>query len=140
MAAKLKAEHKKTITEDFSFAAKMMKESPTVDAKLFYFSSTFGTLSRIINTNFDLQLVLMHTVLTAVHSTILTRLAAMKGGEQSISLKEELFDKLATQTDELAARIKNDTDAYDILEKINLLGFAATGNGYYLLQKGAFSI
>jgi hypothetical protein len=140
MATKLKAEYKKAITEDFAFAAKMMKENVPFDAKLFYFSSTFGTVSRILNAAFDSHLALIYMLLTTVHSNVLGRVVAMKGGEQSFPLKEDFFDRLGAEIEELAARLKNDADTGDVLEKIALLAFATTGNGYYLLQKGMFTI
>jgi hypothetical protein len=137
---KLKPEHKKAIAEDFGFAVRMMKESQNYDAKLFYFSSTFGVLSRIFNINFDPQLVFVHQILAAAHGTILGRLAALKGGEQSIMLDDGLFDKLSQATEELAERIREDKDSSDVLQRIALLTFAVTGNGYYLWKKGAFSV
>jgi hypothetical protein len=137
---KLKEEYKKLITEEFEFAAKMMKEDLANDARLFYFSGTWGVLSRIFNLSFDPELVFIHSVLNGSYNNILARLTAARGGETSIVLPVDFFDKLATCVEDLAQRIKENKSAYDVLEKISLLAFISTGNGYYLLKRGAFKI
>jgi hypothetical protein len=140
MQMKLKTEHKKAILEEFEYAAKMMREAQTFDEKLFYFSSTYGVLSRVFNFDFNPQLVFMHLVLNSVHSTILGRVQAMRAGDNTIALKEEFFEKLTNTVDELISKIKSGADVYDVLEKFAVLTYATTGNGYYLLRKGTFSI
>ena len=137
---KLKEEYRKLIVEDFAFAAKMMKEKLPYDARLFYFSGTWGVVSRIFNLSFDPELVFIHSVLNGAYNVILARLAAARGGETSVILPDDYFDTLANYVEQLAQRIKDNKKAYDILEKISLLAFATTGNGFYLLQKGAFKI
>lgn len=137
---KLKAEHKKVILEEFEYAARMMREVQTFDEKLFFFSSTFGVLSRVLNFEFNSQLVFMHFVLNNAHTAILGRIQAARAGDTAIVLKEDFFEKLTDMVDDLKNRIKSGKDAHDILEKIAVLTFTTTGNGYYLFRKGVFSI
>ena len=137
---KLKAEHKKAVMEELEYAARMMREVQTLDEKLFYFSSTYGVLSKVFNTEFNSQLVFMHLVLTTSHATILARIQAMRAGDNTIMLKEDFFEKLANTVDELINQIKSGKDVYNVLEKIAVLTYTTTGNGYYLLRKGAFNI
>jgi hypothetical protein len=137
---KLKEEYKRIIVEDFEFAAKMMKENLANDAKLFYFSGTWGALSRIFNLSFDPELVFIHSVLNGAYNNVLARVTASKGGETSVILPPDYFDKLAACVEDLAQRIKENKNAYDVLERISLLAFISTGNGYYLLKRGAFKI
>lgn len=137
---KLKAEYKRAILEDFDYAARMMKEVQTPAEKLFYFSSTFGVLPRVFNFNFDQQLVFMHHVLSSAHATIMARVQAIKAGDSTIVLKEDFFDKLTQAVEELMNRMKSDKDVYDALEKIAVLTYVTTGNGYYLLKKGTITI
>lgn len=137
---KLKAEYKREILEDFEYAARTMKEVQTPIEKLFYFSSTFGVLSRVFNFQFDPQLVFMHQVLSSAHATILARIQAIKAGDNTIVLKDNFFDSLTQSVEELMKRLKSDKDVYDVLEKIAVLTFVTTGNGYYLLRKGTINI
>jgi hypothetical protein len=137
---KLKTEHKKAILDDFAFAAQKMKELEALDQKMFYFSSTFGVLSRVFNIEFHPQLVMAHLVMTTAHANILTRINAMKGGDNTVMLQKEFFEKLTLTVEEFAAKVKKDEDIYDVVQKIAVLTFVTTGNGYYLLQRGLFNL
>lgn len=137
---KLSSEHKKIILEEFDFAVKKMKESQTQDQKLFYFSSTYGVLSRIFNINFDSELVFIHAVLNNAYTNMLGRFKAIKSGETSVTFPADFFEKLTCCIEELAERIKKDSSLYNTLIKISLLTFVTTGNGAYLLEKGSFKI
>ena len=134
---KLSSEHKKLILEEFDFAIQKMKESQTQDQKLFYFSSTYGVLSRIFNIEFDSELVLIHAVLNNAYTNMLARFKAIKAGEVAVTFPANYFDKLIDCTEELADKIKKDSSLYDTLIKISLLTFVTTGNGAYLLAKGS---
>ena len=137
---KLRADHKKMILDEFGYAVRTMREVKTFDEKLFYFSSTYGVLSRVFNAKFDPQLVFMHLVLSNAHSTFLARVQAMRSGDNAIQLSEDFFNKLTDLVDELAKRITGGKDTYDLLEKIGVLTYATTGNGYFLFRKGVFAI
>lgn len=137
---KLKAEHKREILEDFEYAVRKMKEVHTPVEKLFYFSSTYGVLSRVFNSKFDPQLVFMHQLLSNAHSTIMARVQAIRVGDNSIQITEDFFDKLTQAVEEMTSKLKSDKNIYEILEKIAVLTYVTTGNGYYLLQKGTISI
>ena len=137
---KLKAEHKKMILEEFGYAARTMREVKTFDEKLFYFSSTFGVLSRVFNADFDSQLVIMHLILANAHATFLARVQAMRAGDSTIVLSEDFFENLTNMVDDLIKRVTTGKDTYDVLEKIAVLTYATTGNGYYLFRKGVLAI
>ena len=137
---KLKTEHKKAIVEEFAFVAKRMRETEPVDQKMFYFSGTFLLLSRVFNSEFHSQLAMAHLIMTTAHTNILARINAIKGGDNTIMLQNEFFEKLTLAVEEFADRVKKDRDIYDVVEKIALLTYVTTGNGYYLLQKGLFSL
>lgn len=137
---KLKAEQKRMILEEFDYAARTMREVQAFDEKMFYFSSTFGVVSRVFNSDFNSQLVFMHLVLANAHATILGRVQAMRAGDSTIVLKEDFFEKLTNTVDDLINRIKLGKDVYDVLERITVLTYMTTGNGYYLWRKGVFTV
>jgi hypothetical protein len=137
---KLSNEHKKLILEEFDFAVRKMKESQTQDLKLFYFSSTYGALTRIFNIKFDPELVFIHAVLNNAYTSMLGRFQAIRAGEVTISFPTDYFDKLTDYTEELADKIRKDSSLYDTLIKISLLTFVTTGNGAYLLAKGSIKL
>ncbi|MHB8109745.1 MAG: hypothetical protein ACYDHW_06905 [Syntrophorhabdaceae bacterium] len=137
---KLPREHKKTILDEFEFAIKKMKENSSPEEILFYFSSTYGVISRIFNMKFDSQLVFIHLLFNSLYNNTKARLQAIKSGDNAVKLPAEYFDSLISLTEELYTKLKNDEDIYETLEKVVLLIFITTGNGYYLYERGIFKI
>jgi hypothetical protein len=133
-------EFEKILVDELTYSLKMMRNSKTPDEKLFYFSGLFGVLPRIFNIEFDPQIVFMHIIITSAYNAISERLNAIKGGNIVIEFPEGFFDKLADASEDLIEKIKNNEDIYKALEKISILTFLTTGNGYYLFQKGSFKI
>ncbi len=137
---KLTRENKKLILDEFEFAISKMKEKPSPDEILFYFSSTFGVISRVFNTKFDQHLVFIHMILSSVYNNIKARLQAIKNGDNAVKFPAEYFASLLLYTEELYTKLKNDEDIYGTLEKMVILTFLTTGNGYYLYERGYFKI
>jgi len=133
-------EYKKMLVSEFRYAAKLMTENQFAEIKLFYFSSTFGILSRIFNLQYEPQLVFMHAILNNAHGNMIARLQAIKSGDIVVQFPQEFFEKLTQCVEKLALQIEKDEDTYKTLEEIVLLTFITTGNGYYLFQKGILKI
>lgn len=137
---KLTTDSQKLLLDEFEYAIKMMKASNNADKKLFYFSGLYGALSRIFNIEYDSQLVFLHQILTSAYNNINLRLNAIKGGEAVVQFPEGFFDKLTETVEELTERIKKNEDLYSSMEKITILTFITTGNGYYLFEKNIIKI
>lgn len=138
---KISDNSKKLITKEFGFITKRMKESETALEKLYYFSGSYGLISRILNFEFDPSLVLIHQVLQTSHATLNQTVRNITTGqERVIILPEILFEKLGKELQQLGKTIEKNGDFGPILENISNLTFIATGNGYYLYQRGDFKI
>lgn len=137
---KLTAENKKILVGEFEYASKMMKANDLAEHKLFYFSSLFGTLPRIFNLEYDPQLVFLNQILTDAYTNINLRLNAIKGGEKIVQFPEGYFDKLTLAVEELTEKIKRDEDTYTNMEKIAILTYITSGNGYYMYEKKIIKI
>ncbi len=114
-----------------------MKSEENPKSKLYYFSATYGIMSRIFNEEFIPDLVFAHLVLNATHGNIISRL---DNPEKTIKVPENIFDKLITAAEDLYEAIEKDDSLYEPLKKFSLLTFITTGNGYYLYQKGLLRI
>lgn len=134
------SEYRRIIVDEFKYAVKLMRENEHPELKLYYFSSTHGALSRIFNLHCDTQLVFMHFILNNANANINARLNAIKGGDIIVQFPDGYFEKLAECVETLASQIEKDENTYKILEKIAVLTFLTTGNGYYLFQKGMLKI
>ena len=132
--------YKKIIVEEFRYAAKLMRESGSVEDKMFYFSSTYGVLSRIFNLEYNPQLVFAHFVLQSTYGSISARIKAIRSGDRVVDFPFEFIEKLAEYVDILADLIEKDQDLCGALQDITEINFVTTGNGYYLFKKGLLKI
>lgn len=132
---------KETLVSELQLVAERMKEEGDIRKKNYFFSATYGMVHRIFNINFDPELVLIHNVLNMTYSTADALLRTIeKGEERVIQIPDNFFDRLASLTDELATAIEEDKNIYEVLQKMAILAYSLSGNGYYLYQKGIIKV
>ncbi len=135
--------YKKVIAKEFRGIVEKMKGTKNLSEKMYFFSATYGVVSRVFNLEFDPALVFTHFVINAACSTINGRLLALKGGQDNVvQIPEGLFDSLQKVIEKLAENIEtgNEDKLFKNLQKIANIAFTTTGNGYYLYQKGMLKI
>ena len=131
------------IAKEIDFALQRMVDAVTAEEKLYYFSAVHGVINRVMNFQFDPVLVFAHQVLSTVHGAFMSRLAAMKGGgEKHLAVSKEMVEKLQeTLVKFRTALQENDQTKIDnALECFANIGYATTGNGFYLYQKSVLKI
>lgn len=137
----LQEEHKKQIADEFKVVSALIREEKDILRKTFYFSGTQGVVQRILNLEFNSELVLMHTILQSVYNALNVRLQTIIGGqERVIQIPDVTLAKLADYLEELSNAIRQDKDIFQPLAKISQVGYVTTGNGYYLYQKGILKL
>jgi hypothetical protein len=135
--------YKNIIAKEFREVVEKMKETKDLSEKMYFFSATYGVVSRVFNLDFDPVLVFVHLILNAAYDTINGRLMALKGRQDEVvQIPENLFDSLQKAVERLAENIEtgNKNELFKNLQKIANLSFATTGNGYYLFKKGMLKI
>jgi len=133
--------YRKIIVDEINYAVKKMDEQQDPFQRLFYFSAIFGALHRIYNIEYDPELVYAHFIFRAVHDSFINRVNAIqKGGDTTVLLTDEQFEKLSSYSKEIASKIKKKEAIDSILKKFVILIYSTTGNGYYLMQKGILKI
>jgi hypothetical protein len=129
------------IIKEIKYVVDKMKESLTGDEKLYFFSGVYAIIQRVINFEYDADLIYMHFILHETHTALLGRLQAIqKGGESIILLNEVQFEKLTSITEELGEKLRLNKDINSTLKKFAILSYSTTGNGHYLQQKGLLKI
>lgn len=129
------------IVKEINFVVNKMNESPKGEEKLFYFSGIYAMIQRILNLEYDSDLVYMHLILRETYNSLIGRLQTIKkGGDALVPLEEEHFKKLSSITKELGEKLKLKEDINNTLKKFAVLSYSTTGNGYYLQQKGLLKI
>jgi len=138
----LSTDFRKLIVDEFRLVAKKVKEEQDNRRKNFFFSAAYGIVFRILNFSFDPELVLIHGVLNMTYSTTDALQKRIERGEESVIQIpfDKFFGTLVSLTEELATAIEEDKNIYEVLQKIAVLSYALTGNGYYLYQKGIIQV
>ena len=138
---KISARNSKIIVDEFKYVAKKIMEEKQLNRKNYYFSAAYGVVSRVFNTEFDPNLVFVHTVLQTAQGNINNLLERIRTGQEgNIKISEQHFDSLAKALEDLSDKIEKDKDLSAPLQKISNIGYSASGNGYYLYQKGLLKI
>ncbi|HEY93604.1 MAG TPA: hypothetical protein G4O15_01530 [Dehalococcoidia bacterium] len=129
----------KRLAKEYRYAATKMQESPTASKKLYYFSIFYGEPQRIINLEWDRDLTLLFVVCQYVFNT-LTALSNPPALNTHPINHDLVFTALTDLANELALHFEkkesNPIELYVIMGRLAEIGYAATGNGSYLYEKG----
>jgi len=130
--------YKTMLVDEIAFVREKMDIESDIRKKVYYYSAVHAMIQRVLNIdpNFDRQLVFMFAVLSASYSQMRARADQIVAGDRMITPPENFFDRISTYLQELEGKVRNNEDAYIILEKIAVSAYLLDGNGYYLHQKG----
>ena len=130
--------YKTILADELALIREKMNSDPDPRKKNFYYSAAYAMVQRVFNLDpkSDQQLVFIHTVLASSYNLIKDCVNNIVAGDRLITLPDDFFDKISIYLQELEEKIRNNEDTYTVLEKIAVLGYISSGNGYYLAQKG----
>jgi hypothetical protein len=122
------------LADECEIAGKQVRQNAaSPEHAAYYLSAVWGAVMRVLNISYSPQLCHLFAVTSWVHRETAGRVEAMKSGQQaSIGLLPSLFDQIGALVIELGTRVREQREVYDILEELCALGYAATGNGFYL--------
>ncbi|MBA7701463.1 hypothetical protein ES703_110203 [subsurface metagenome] len=132
---------RKSIVDEFEYVVGQMRAHKEPSQKLYFFSATYGAIQRLLNSEYDPTLQLVHMILQGAYNSVNARYAALgQGVEMGIVLPHNLFEKLEETTEALGKAIDKNSGITNVLERLAVLTYSTTGNGYYLYQKGILKI
>jgi hypothetical protein len=138
---KIDENYKARIVNEIKLVVKKMREEQDLRRKTYYFSAVHAEIVRVFNLSYDPELVFIHNVLQDTYQNLRARTDALiLGRDVVIPVPEALFLELCNTLEELADKITKNEDLYNTLQKISVLGYTVTGNGYYLYEKGILKI
>ena len=138
---KLSDTSKKILIDEFGYIANRLNKESEIPNKLYVYSAAYSVAYRVLNIEFDLELVLIHNVLRNTYTQINSAFGSIiAGAERVITIPEGLFSFLAQSLQDLADTISKGADTTIPLGKIASAAYATTGNGYYLYQKGILKL
>lgn len=133
---KISEENKERLIKEILFVIEKMKTTTDMDESLYYFSAIHSLITRIYNIEFNQHLVFMYFTLLNCYNITLKAIVITKQGKNPITIDGKFFNKLIELLNELANAIKEEKSTSGVLEKITVLVYSITGNGYYLQKKG----
>ena len=127
--------------DEFVDASRRMRDERSALAKLYWFTAGFNMAQRIANLEYDPELLFLFTVCQTAYQQIQARVAALAAGpELGAGLPDGLFDHLHAITEKLGGAIIENSDLTPLLRRVAILGYSATGNGFYLWKRGFLSL
>jgi len=96
---------------------------------VYFFSAAYGAVQRVLNIEYNTELVLLHNVLSTAHGQ-------MAAAQQQGRITFDILNRLGISIALLADRIESDAPLIDLFLEISELSYSTTGNGFYLRQIG----
>lgn len=141
----MRKENRQRLATEFRYAVTKMQEAKQPAKKLFYFSAIFGEAQRVLNFEWDRDLVLIWTVTQFIHTQVTNTIQAGALGLFPIDIAI-VCDKLTQSASDIAAYYENpDSDTkkeqlYKTLGCMSEAAYTALGNGSYLYEKGLIKL
>jgi hypothetical protein len=137
---KLSSMNQKILLKEIKTAFDLMNRAEMPQEKLYFFSAVYGVANRIMNIEYDPELVFLHNVTSLAHNTINTAISVASRGQSVSTLAPRVFESLQNAIKELIVFIEEEKPTYPALEKISNIAYSTCGNGYYLYLKGALKL
>ena len=132
---------KEKLVEDLRFTRKRMKEVQDPRRKMYYFSISYVSANRILNVQFDKELLFLNFVLQQSHQMISARVDQIQlGGDTVIPLPDQFFERLTASFKAVEGAVRKGGSLEDVLHDLVVLAFSTTGNGRYLLEQGGMEL
>jgi hypothetical protein len=141
----LSGELRQRLAKEYRYAATKMQEVAQPTKKLYYFSVFYTETQRLLNLEWDRDLVLIYTVAHHVYTQINTTLQTPGSVVLPIDWAT-VIEKLTQYASGLATYYEKTEDdnsrqeMYQTLGHLAEIAYAVSGNGSYLYEKGSFKL
>jgi hypothetical protein len=142
----MRKELRQRLAKEYRYAVNRMQEETQPAKKLFYFTVIFGEAQRVLNWEWNRDLVLIHMVTQHVHTQVNTTMQTPALGQVIPIDWAIVYDKLTQVASDLAAcfeKAENEDskeELYQILGHFAEIAYVVSGNGSYLHEKGLFKL
>jgi hypothetical protein len=141
----MREEFRQRLAKEYHYAATRMQQEMQPAKKLFYFSVFFGEAQRVLNWEWDRDLVLIYTVTQQAHAQINPTTQVPMFGLLPIE-GAIVYEKLTQVASDLSAyfeKTENEgsrEELCQILGRLAELSYVVAGNGSYLYEKGIIKL
>ncbi len=130
---------RRELVEELRRVEAMIRQAPTPEKKIFYFSAAFGITGRTYKYAFSKDVLVTDIILQIVYNMLNEQAKALSTVDNVIT-NPLLFDKICDSLRDLANGFESGGNVFEPLKDIATAGFTATGAGYYLLKKGSITL
>jgi hypothetical protein len=140
----MREELRQRFATECRYAVNKMMEVADVSKKMFYFSAVFGEAQRLLNLEWDRNVVLVFIVTQQAYNQINVQLPLL-GSVLPIKL-ETVFEELTKNAAALADYLEKDSqragddELCQILARFAEITYATQGNGSYLYERGKLKL
>jgi hypothetical protein len=131
---------KRELVEELRRVEALMRKEPSVEKKIYYFSGAYGITNRTYRYAFSREVLIADIILQNTYNMLKERLQLIKSGDRNVTPEEVIFDKICDGLRDLASSFESGKDIIEPLGTIVASGFAATGPGNYLREKGEINL
>ncbi len=124
------------LVTEFNLIIDKMNAEKYLIRKIWFFSGTYSMVNRVLNFEYDRDLVFLHQGLQTAYKAIFERYRKIAITQGAIELPENFLERLVAVLGEITIKIREDKPFYTELRTLSTLTYLTTGNGYYLSQKG----
>jgi hypothetical protein len=130
------------LVKELKYVSKQMKNEDNLEKKVYLYSAAYGITSRTFRYAFSRNVLLMDIVFNATYTMLLERIRLLKQGDLNVNpeILSIAIVSIEKYLSTLARQLDKNQDVYETLERILAAGFATTGPGNYIFEKGAFKI
>jgi len=128
------------LVEELRLVETKMREEPTLEKKIYYFSAAFGITGRTYKYVFSKDVLLADIVMQNVYNMLNEQMARLKSGDRNCLPNPVVFERICDAMRDLANGFESDGDVIGPLENMATAGFSTTGAGNYLLEKGLITL
>lgn len=132
--------YKTAIIKEIKYVQKKMKENSSLEKKLFYYSAIPAQFLRVLNMEYDNDILYLHHVVSHTQGSFQQRLGAMKAGDINIEVNERQIEQLESLLDDVICVLEQKKEIDEVLKAFIKLAYSISGNGYYLMEKGSLKI
>ncbi|MCX6676973.1 MAG: hypothetical protein NTU95_03390 [Methanothrix sp.] len=131
---------RKELVEELRRVESLIRQTPSLDKKIYYFSATYGITGRTYRYSFSSEVLIADILLQSVYNMMTERLNLIKAGNPTVDPDIKIFEKICDGLRDLANSLETKESIQGPLETITSAGFSLTGPGNYLKEKGDLQI
>ena len=131
---------RKELVEELRRVEDMIRREPSLEKKIYYFSAAYGVTNRTYRYVFSEDVLLADLLLNGIYNMMVERQNLISRGNNTVSFDPLIMERVCDGLRDLAKNFESGDSIFEPLKTIVKAGFAITGPGNYLKEKGDLKV